>query len=202
MRAFHGQTPGELPGMRRPQRNLPQRVRCHLPEVRYITYKRLDFRASNTELRWGGQPEEASPTLWNCRGVPRERIAKKKNPQNHLTGQSSLDFHYFSSNLAPTSLVVKSPKTIFPSPCPSPRGTQNRAQGVGMEGKEKKRRCQPCVLPTLQASEPGKKGNFKLDESMKVLHQTGLGLFITLSAKPTSCGVFLSFLTFVLYTKR
>ena len=39
----------------------------------------------------------------------------------------------------------------------SPRGTQNSIQGAGREGKVKTRRCQPHDLPTLQASEPGKR---------------------------------------------
>ena len=63
------------------------------------------------------QTRRHCPLHGTASGVPKERISKK-NPQNHFTGQPSFNFHNFSSNNA--RLLVKPPKRLSPSPCPSP----------------------------------------------------------------------------------
>ena len=82
----------------------------------------------------------------------------------------------------------------------SPRGTQNSIQGAGREGKVKTRRCQPHDLPTLQASEPGKR---EIGWDWSFYSRLDQDFLITLSAKPTSFVLFcfFKFCTFVLYTK-
>lgn len=117
---FTGADPGELPGVRCPQRNLPKSVSC--PKPNDISRKRLDFKAAR-----GGifHPTE----LWG--GVPRKRTSKTSTKSSFMR-QSSFDFHHIQGINTRLSLTL--PRKTFPSPCPSPRGTNS-----GQEGGRKER---------------------------------------------------------------
>lgn len=96
---------------------------------------------------WGGQPERAFSSPWNCRrrsSKKCERTSKKSTKSPHKT--VILGLLPRGTN---TRLVSKSPRKPFPSPYSHLRGTQTWTQLVrGEKVEEEKRRCLPDILPT------------------------------------------------------